>query len=74
MMTRCQDHVLTEIIWFVWSETSYMVEISGDEQQTRKDKATQPNGCCMAEFCNAEISHAKIRVYTGVPVFIRATL
>ena len=27
MMTRCQDHILTENIWFVWSETSY----SGDK-------------------------------------------
>ena len=27
MMKRCQDHILTENIWFVWSETSY----SGDK-------------------------------------------
>ena len=26
-LTCCQDHMLTENIWFVWSETSY----SGDE-------------------------------------------
>ena len=25
----CQDHILTENIWFVWSETSY----SGDERR-----------------------------------------
>ena len=27
--TCCQDHILTENIWFVWSETSY----SGDERR-----------------------------------------
>ena len=32
-LTCCQDHVLTENIWFVWSETSY----SGDERMC--------NGC-----------------------------
>ena len=48
-LTCCQDHILTENIWFVWSETSY----SGDErrchgcgrneQQTNiEDRATQP--------------------------------
>ena len=30
MMTRCQDHILTENIWFViWSETSF----SGNERR-----------------------------------------
>ena len=28
-MTCCQDHILTENIWFVWSETSY----SGDKRR-----------------------------------------
>ena len=28
-LTCCQDHLLTENIWFVWSETSY----SGDERR-----------------------------------------
>ena len=28
-LTCCQDHILTENIWFVWSETSY----SGDERR-----------------------------------------
>ena len=32
-LTCCQDHILTENIWFVWSETSY----SGDERRC--------NGC-----------------------------
>ena len=48
-LTCCQDHILTENIWFVWSETSY----SGDkmrcynagrtnERRTTEDRATQP--------------------------------
>ena len=28
----CQDHILTEYIWFVWSETSY----SGDERRCHR--------------------------------------
>ena len=40
-LTCCQDHILTENIWFVWSETSY----SGDERRcyrcgTNDDKQT----------------------------------
>ena len=46
MMTRCQDHISTENIWFVWSKTSY----SGDKwrchgcgtttnERTREDSA-----------------------------------
>ena len=45
----CQDHILAENIWFVWSETSY----SGDERRcyrcgtnndrtNSEDRATQP--------------------------------
>ena len=51
MMTRCQDHILTENIWFGWSRTSY----SGDKwrchgcgttnERTREDSATQPMDC-----------------------------
>ena len=47
-LTCCQDHILTENIWFVCSETSY----SGDERRcyrcgttkrrTTEDRATQP--------------------------------
>ena len=49
-MTCCQDHILTENIWFVWSKTLY----SGDErrcyrcgtttneQPNSEDRATQP--------------------------------
>ena len=28
-LTRCQDHILTENIWFVWSKASY----SGDKRR-----------------------------------------
>ena len=28
-LTCCQDHILTEYIWFVWSKTSYI----GDERR-----------------------------------------
>ena len=51
LLTHCQDHILTENIWFVWSRTSY----SGDkwrchrcgtdvrtDKRTREDRATQP--------------------------------
>ena len=31
-LTCCQDHILTENIWFVWSETSY----SGDERRCHR--------------------------------------
>ena len=38
VMTHCQDHILTENIWFVWSKTSY----SGDKWKCyyagRRDK------------------------------------
>ena len=47
-LTCCQDHILTENIWFVWYGTSY----SGDErrcyrcgttnERTTEDRATQP--------------------------------
>ena len=47
-LTCCQDHILTENIWFVWSKTSY----SGDkrrchyagrtDKRTSEDRATQP--------------------------------
>ena len=49
-LTCCQDHILTENIWFVWSKTSY----SGDERRCHgcgtterrttisEDRATQP--------------------------------
>ena len=67
-LTCCQDHILTENLWFVWSKTSY----SGDERRchqagqtndkrTREDRATQPLGCWKAEFRN-------FMVRNGLPV------
>ena len=39
-LTCCQDHILTENIWFVWSETSY----SGDERRCYRCGTTKrPN-------------------------------
>ena len=48
-LTCCQDHILTENIWFVCSE-NHIVEMRGDvtdvgqttEQQNSEDRATQP--------------------------------
>ena len=56
-LTCCQDHILTENIWFVWSETSY----SGDERRcyrcgtnkrmtNTEDRVTQPNGSWRLSF------------------------
>ena len=28
MVTCCQDHILTENIWFVWSKTSYSGDVT----------------------------------------------
>merc|ERR1712018_590865 len=58
-MTHCQDHILTQNIWFAWSKTSYSGDKrrcyqagrrTNDEQLTREDSATQPLGCWKAEF------------------------
>ena len=40
MMTRCQDHISTENIWFVWSKTSY----SGDKGSPDIKKKTVKKG------------------------------
>ena len=65
-LTCCQDHILTENIWFVWSETSY----SGDgrrchgcgtnnEQPNSEDRATQPsNGSWRLSFAKLQNSAA----------------
>ena len=52
LLTHCQDHNLTENIWFVWSRTSYSGDKRRchrcgtyghtDDKQTREDRATQP--------------------------------
>ena len=49
-LTCCQDHILTENIWFVWSETSYSGDerrcyrcgTNDDERTISEDRATQP--------------------------------
>ena len=48
-LTCCQDHILTENIWFVWSETSYSGDKMRcynagrtDKRRTTEDRATQP--------------------------------
>ena len=49
-LTCCQDHILTENIWFVWSETSrngderrcYQYGTTPNEQPNSEDRATQP--------------------------------
>ena len=53
LLTHCQDHILTENIWFVWSRTAdsgdkwrcYRCGTDGrtnDDKRTREDRATQP--------------------------------
>ena len=54
MMTRCQDHILTENIWFGWSRTSYSWDKwrcnrCGTDERTREDRATQPMDSWKAE-------------------------
>ena len=54
-MTHCQDQILTENIWFVWSETSYSGDKkschqAGQRTNKKKDSATQPLHCRKAEF------------------------
>ena len=47
MMTHCQYYILTEIIWFVWSETSYTGDIAEMSPmqacRTNKRKTTREN-------------------------------
>ena len=77
-LTCCQDHILTENIWFVWSETSY----SGDErrcyrcgttmnEQTHtEDRATQPmeaGGWVSQYFIHTIVSHFKSCHFLAFP-------
>ena len=39
-MTHCQDHILTENIWFAWSKTSY----SGDKRRCYQAGRTTNKG------------------------------
>ena len=72
-LTCCHDHILTENIWFVWSETSY----SGDKrrcyrcgtnnQPNSEDRATQPMQWHWPMQCNGSwrLSFAIIFDYQG---------
>ena len=59
MMTRCQDHNLTENIWFVWSKTSYSGDVTdaGRLQPNNfgKDRATQPMDARRLSFAKTPI-------------------
>ena len=74
MMTLiyCQDHILTENIWFVWSKTSYC----GDKWRchrcgTNKGRgATQPmqcNGCWGLSFAIIKMLEQVDWVYDSIP-------
>ena len=59
-LTCCQDHILTENIWFVWSKTSYSgderkVLPMRDEQQTVKIELLSQKKL-EAEFRNSQIN------------------
>ena len=57
----CQDHILTENIWVVWSETLYSEDerrchgCGTTEQRISEDRATQPIWKLEAEFRKAKI-------------------
>ena len=65
MLTRWQDHILTENIWFVWSETSYsgnerMCHGCGTNERTNsEDRATQPMeaGGWVSQFLHGTAQH-----------------
>ena len=54
--TCCQDHILTENIWFVWSKTSNcgdkveMLSMQDNERTNIQDRAYQPKWMLEAEF------------------------
>ena len=53
MMTRCQDHILTENIWFVCSKTAQRRDVNdAGRNDKREDNATQPMDDWKAEFRN----------------------
>ena len=57
MLTRCQDHILAENIWFVWSKTSYCGDkwrcyrCGTNKQRTLKIELLS-QWMIEAEFCN----------------------
>ena len=69
-LTRCQDHILTENIWFVCSETSY----GGDERRCYRRGTTEQvkievlsQWKLEAEFCNCKSSVSKYWEVDNVP-------
>ena len=73
-LTCCQDHILAENIWFIWSETSY----SGDERRcyrcgtnnrtNTEDRATQPmeaGGWVSQKHCCPKLS----RIPSSLPPY-----
>ena len=61
-MTHCQDHILSENIWFLWSKTSYSGDKwrchrGGTDGWARKDSATQLLICALLSFASAPHSY-----------------
>ena len=47
-LTCCQDHILTENIWFVWAKTLYCGDVTERRRRqrwSREDRASQPMHC-----------------------------
>ena len=67
-LTCCQDHILTEKIWFVWSETSY----SGDERRCYRCGTNEQQRTLKIELVSPWMIEAEFRndqtfVSTRVP-------
>ena len=60
-LTCCQDHMLTENIWFVWSETSY----SGDERRCYRCGTTEQT--LKIELLSQWMVEAEFRNYVQGP-------
>ena len=78
LLTHCQDHTLTDIIWFVWSRTSY----SGDKWRcyrcgtygrtygrTREDRATQPMDAGWLSFAILQLARIGKALHHHLPEF-----
>ena len=66
-LTCCQDHILTENIWFVWSETSYCGDERrcyrcGTNEQTLKIELLSQYGGWRLSFA-IRISATKVRYF-----------
>ena len=64
LLTHCQDHILTEKIWFVWSKTSYSGDkwrchlCRTDDERTREDRAI-----CIAVVANIHYFFVSTRTW-----------